>query len=108
MEQPTENPDPLFQVVDNVLTQVFGEKTAQVIYRHLESRYALRQSEFSNRIEVFAKGLESILQTHASSIERRILKEFCASYGSMYRLDLADNLKVMDFAAGMRLAMQKT
>jgi hypothetical protein len=108
MEQPTEYPDPLFRVVDNVLTQVFGEKTAQIIYRHLESRYALRQSEFSSRIEVFAKGLESILQVHASSIERRILKEFCLSCGSMHRLVLMEDFKAMDFVAGMRLVMQKT
>ena len=105
MSVTSENADPVFQVVDNVLTQVLGEKSAAVILGHLENRYALTPSEFSAKIDVFARGLESILRENASFIERKILNEFCCSYASE-RLELVRAAGSCDFVTRMRIAMQ--
>jgi len=107
MQSTTENADPVFQIVNNVLTQVFGEKAVQIIYQHLENRYALQRNEFADKIDLFAKGLENLLHANASYIERRILKDFCNSYGTAEQLELVHMSGTCDFATSMRIAMQK-
>jgi hypothetical protein len=74
--------DKISKIIDDVLKQVFGEPATILIYKHLQSRYSLSQSEFSTRIDVFAKGLEDFLGSGAYVIENRILNEIYSSYGS--------------------------
>jgi hypothetical protein len=104
----TEKEDPVFKIVDNVLRQVFGEKVALLIYRHLESHYSLRPSEFSEKIDVFAKGLESFLPSGASLIERKILDDMYSSQDLLRRMEIAKASEEYDFAGQMRFILQKT
>ena len=99
--------DPVFNIVDNVLKQIFGEKVTQIIYRYLETHHSLPQSEFSTRIDVFAKGLENFLQTGAPLIERKILNDIYACYGLIRRIEIADMHEEQDFASQVRIIMQR-
>lgn len=65
--------DPFFQVVDNVLTQVIGREAAVLIYKHLENYYSLHPHEYSERMDLFAKGLKDCLCAGAIPIENMIL-----------------------------------
>jgi hypothetical protein len=78
-----------------------------MIYRHLESRYALRQCEFSTKVDLLAKGLEGFLQTSAFLVERRILREIYLRQGLAYEADIAGTNEKHDFASQVRLAMQR-
>lgn len=72
--------DVISQVISQVLTQIFGEKTTRLIYRHLEHDYSLKSNEIAERIDVFAKGLEDFLSSGAYAVEHRILEDL-RSYG---------------------------
>jgi hypothetical protein len=67
--------DKIFQIIDRVLKGVFGETATELIYRHLESRYSLSRNEFSDKFDVFAKGIEDFLTSGAYLVENRILDE---------------------------------
>ena len=99
--------DPVFQAVHNVLTQVLGETATQLIYKHLENRYALRQGEFLAKIDLFAKGFETFLQKGAIILERRIIKEIYLRQGLAPDLELACSCEKPDFATQVRFALQK-
>ncbi len=99
--------DPVFKIIDNVLKQIFGEKVTQMIYKYLETHYSLVQDEFSAKIDVFAKGLENFLHTGAPLIERKILDDIYANYGLIRRMELADVREEMDFASQVRILMQR-
>jgi hypothetical protein len=83
----TPHEDQVFKVIDNILKQVFGEKAAQTIYNYLETHYGLRQCEFCQKIDVFAKGLESFLCSSAPLLERKILGDIYATYGLPQKID---------------------
>ena len=74
--------DRIFQIIDKVLKQVFGEEATNYIYKYLEQHYALHKNNFSERIDIFAKGLEDCLSTGATAIECKILEDISAVYGS--------------------------
>src|SRR3990170_8004358 len=74
--------DKISTIIDSVLKQIFGEPATTSIYKHLQNRYSLSQSEFSARIDVFARGLEDFLSSGAYVIESKILNEIYSSYGS--------------------------
>lgn len=74
--------DKISKIIDDVLKQIFGEPATILIYKYLQNRYSLSQSEFSCRIDVFAKGLEDFLSSGAYVIESKILSEIYSSYGS--------------------------
>ena len=104
---PEKKEDKISTIIDSVLKQVFGEPATTLIYKHLQSRYSLSQSEFSARIDVFAKGLEDFLSSGAYPIENRILNEICSFYGSENSFNL--NVAVFeepDFANQVRTATQ--
>jgi hypothetical protein len=72
--------DRVFGIIDNVLEQVFGAKSTQLIYEHLERRYSLRRCDISEKIDVFADCLEDFLKEGAYPIENKILNDilsFC-------------------------------
>ena len=57
--------DPIFNQIDSVLTEVFGKEGTRIIYKYIETRYSLKPDDFSDNIDVFAKGLEDCLSTGA-------------------------------------------
>lgn len=62
-------------IIDNILNQVFGKEATLLIYTHLERNYSLKRSEISDKIELFARGLEDFLKSGAYVIERKILED---------------------------------
>ena len=99
--------DKISTIIDSVLKQIFGEPATISIYKHLQSRYSLSQSEFSARIDVFAKGLEDFLSSGAYVIENRILSEIYSSYGSENKVSFnVAMFEEPDFANQVRTATQ--
>ena len=105
---PRKKEDKIFKIIDKVLKQVFGEEAALFIYKYLEQRYSLRQSEFSEKIDVFAKGLEECLSSGAFAVESKILDDISAIYGSFNKVGLERKPERYDFASRMKIAIRKT
>jgi len=99
--------DKILKVVDRVLTQVFGKEAAHLIYRYLESNHSLKQDEITEKIDVFAKGLEEFLSSGACVIERKILEDIYSGYGLLRRLELERMQERHDFVGQIRLLRQK-
>jgi hypothetical protein len=104
---PREKNDKIFQIIDKVLKQVFGEEAARFIYKYLEQNYSLRQSDFSKKIDVFAKGLEDCLSSGAFAIESKILDDISAVYGSLNKIEFERKPERYDFASQMKIALRK-
>jgi hypothetical protein len=99
--------DKIFKIIDSVLKQVFGENATLFIYRYLEQRYSLHQSEFSEKIDIFAKGLEDCLSSGAFAIETKILENIGSIYGSFSKIEHESKHERYDFASQMKIVMQK-
>ena len=99
--------DKVFGIVERVLKQIFGEKTASLIFKYIECHYALSQSEFSEKIDLFARGLEDFLSSGAYAVESKILDDIYSSYGSHRSTELETTPEDYDFASRIRFAMQK-
>jgi len=65
----------LFNVVDKVLKQIFGDTATLTIYKYLEEKYSLKREDISGKPEVFAEGLEAYLNSGASVVAEMILNE---------------------------------
>ena len=104
---PRKKEDKIFEIIDRVLTQVFGEEATLLIYKHLERHYSLSQSEFSEKIDVFAKGLEDFLSSGAYVVESKILDDIYSSYSSLRRTELERTPEEYDFASQIKIAVQK-
>ena len=104
---PIEKNDKIFQIIDKVLKQVFGEEATRFIYKYLEQHYSLRQSDFSKRIDVFAKGLEDCLSSSAFAVESRILDDISAVYGSFNKIGFERKPERDDFASQMKIAIRR-
>ena len=102
-----EKNDKIFQIIDKVLKQVFGEEATLFIYNYLEQHYSLRQSDFSKRIDVFAKGLEDCLSSGAFAIESKILDDIYTIYGAFNKIDFERKSERYDFASQMKIALRK-
>ncbi len=102
-----EEADAVFKIVDKVLTQVFGEKGTRLIYAYLESHYDLHPSEFAAKIDVFAKGLETFLNSGALIIERKIIKDIYSSYGLVQEAEFTRPGEASDFAGQVRFACKE-
>ena len=104
-----EQDDKIFQIIDSVLTQVFGEQATRFIYDYLERYYSLPRSDFSEKIDVFAKGLEDCLSSGALAIESKILNDISAVYGSLNTpMSLERTTERYDFANQMKTALHRT
>ena len=101
-----ENSDKIFQIVDKVLKQVFGDEATLFIYKYLEQHYSLRQSDFSKRIDVLAKGLEDCLSSGAFAIESKILDDISAVYGSFNNIGFERKPETCDFSSQMKIALR--
>jgi len=99
--------DKIFKIIDKVLKQVFGEEATLFIYKYLEQHYSLHQSEFSEKIDVFAKGLEECLSSGAFAIESKILEDLSAIYGTFSKAKFERKPERYDFASQMKIAMRK-
>jgi hypothetical protein len=107
MGMPHKEEDKIFKVIDSVLKQVFGENATFFIYKYLEQHYALHQSDFSKKIDVFAKGLEDCLSSGALAIESKILEDISSVYGSFGTIEYERKPERCDFASQMKIAMQR-
>ena len=99
--------DKILKVVDRVLKQVFGKEATHLIYRYLESRYSLKRDEITEKIDLFAKGLEEFLSSGASVVEQKILDDIYSSYGLLRRLELEKMQERQDFVGQIRLLKQR-
>jgi hypothetical protein len=94
----------VFEVIDHVLKQVFGEEATRLMYRYLERHYSWNQRDFSEKIDAFAKGMEAFLNSGAYIVESKILDSIYSSDEAFHRVEKFDEC---DFATQIRLAMQK-
>jgi hypothetical protein len=99
--------DKIVKIIDSILKQVFGEEATQFIYKYLEHNYSLRQSEFSQKIDAFAKGLEDCLSSGALAVENKILNDIYSIYGSLPQMVPERVPEVYDFASQIRIATQQ-
>jgi len=65
----------LFNIVDKVLKQIFGEPATLTIYKYLEEKHSLKRENIPSKPEVFAEGLEAYLNSGASVVAGMILNE---------------------------------
>lgn len=94
------------RIVDKVLVQVFGAEATRLIYRYLESNYAVKPDEIAEKIDVFAVGLEQFLRSGAYVVERKILEDIYSSYGLLRRLELERMQEEGDFASQVKLIIR--
>lgn len=99
--------DQVFKIIDTVLKQVFGEEATSFIYKYIEQNHSLHQSEFSKKIDVFAKGLEECLSSGAFAIESKILEDISAIYGTASEARFERESEGYDFASQMKLFTRK-
>lgn len=69
----SENQDPFFNSVDNVLVGVFGQKGACLIYKYIEEHYCVKRNELCNNPDVLVRGLNDCLGAGALPFELKIL-----------------------------------
>jgi hypothetical protein len=86
---------------------VFGEEATLLIYKYLERQYSLSQSEFSEKIGVFAKGLEDFLSSGAYIVESKILNDIYSSYAALRGTELKRTREEYDFASQIKITAQK-
>lgn len=96
----------VFKVIDHVLKQVFGEEATRLMYQYLERRYSWEQRDFSEKIDVFTKGMEEFLSSGAYAVENKILDDIYSSGDAFHRAE-GESFKEHNFASQLRLAMQK-
>jgi len=99
--------DKISKIVDRVLKQVFGEEATSLIYKHLEKNHGVKPNEISEKIEVFAKGLEEFLSSGAYVIEKKILEDIYSTYGLLRRLELERMQEEFDFVNQVKSLKQK-
>lgn len=99
--------DKISIIIDKVLNQVFGKEATILIYRYLENNYSVKRDEISEKIDLFARGLEEFLRTGAYAIERKILEDIYSSYGLLRRLELERIQQGYDFANQVKLLTRK-
>jgi hypothetical protein len=99
--------DKISKIIDRVLRQIFGEEATLLIYRHLESKYSLKQNEISEKIDLFTKGLEEFLSSGAVVIEQKILEDIYSSYGLIRRLELERIQEECDFVSQVKSLIRR-
>ncbi len=99
--------DRIIRIIDKVLKQVFGEEATGFIYKYIEQQYSLHQSEFSEKIDVFAKGLEDCLSSGAFVVENKILADIYSVYGTFNEAKFESKPEEYDFASQMKIAMRR-
>jgi hypothetical protein len=85
MQSKSEFDESLINVVDEELKKIFGEMATLIIYGYLENNLSLKQEDIPHKIEVFAKGLDSFLDSGAKVIQQVIIKNLYANFGEEYK-----------------------
>ena len=106
-ESSSEN-DAVLAIVDKVLNQVFGKEATILIFRYMEHNYSLKRSEISDKIELFAKGLEDFLRSGAYVIERKILEDVNSDCNLLRRMELEKVEDEAGFVAQMKVFMHRS
>ena len=75
----------LLDVVDESMTEVFGEDATKLIYTFLEKEHHLRKEEIPRKPKEFSVALGKMLGSGAQVIERKILEKTCSKFGLKYR-----------------------
>lgn len=104
---PRKKEDKIFGIIDRVLKHVFGEEATLLIYKYLEHHYSLSQSDFSEKIDVFTKGLEEFLSSGAYIVESKILNDIYSSYSAFRRTKLEKTREEYDFVSQIKIITQK-
>jgi hypothetical protein len=99
--------DRISNVIDRVLTQIFGKEATHLIYKHLERNYSIKRNELGDKLELFATGLEDFLKSGAFVIEKKILEDIWASYGSVRKLQIEKPRSPASFVSEMRLLVKE-
>ena len=105
--QQTSNNDAVLAIIDKVLNQVFGKEATILIFRYMEHNYSLKRSDISDKIELFAQGLEDFLRSGAYVIERKILEDINSDCNFLRRMELEKVEDEAGFVAQMRVFMHK-
>ncbi|MCS7124732.1 MAG: hypothetical protein NZ932_04900 [Candidatus Bathyarchaeota archaeon] len=105
-QQTLKENEKIVKIIDRVLKQIFGNEATRLIYRYLETRYAVKRDEIADKIDLFAKGLEEFLRTGAYVIERKILDDIYSSYGLLRRLEL-ERTREEDFANQIKMLLRR-
>jgi len=106
-QQTSSNNDAVLTVIDRVLNQVFGKEATILIFRYMEQNYSLNRSEISDKIELFAQGLEDFLRSGATIIERKILEDINSDCNQLRRMELENVEDEPSFVAQMKIAMHR-
>ena len=85
MKHKSEFDESLLNIVDRELKKIFGEMATLIIYGYLENNLSLKHEDIPHKIKVFAKGLDSFLNSGAQVIEQMILKNLYSSFGVDYK-----------------------
>lgn len=80
--------DKVSKAIDRVLSQIFRDEGRLLIYKYLEAHHSLKQDEITEKIDVFARGLEEFLRSGAYVVETKILEEIYSSYGLIQKPEL--------------------
>ena len=106
-QQTSSKNDAVLAIIDKVLNQVFGKEAAILIFRYMEHNYSLKRSEISDKIELFAQGLEDFLRSGAYVIERKILEDINSDCNLLRRMELEKVEDEASFVAQMKTFMHK-
>jgi len=106
-QQASSNNDAVVAIVDKVLNQVFGKEATILIFRYMEHNYSLKRSEISDKIELFAQGLEDFLRSGAYVIERKILEDINSDCNLLRKIELEKVEDEASFVAQMRVFMHR-
>ncbi|MGA2308957.1 MAG: hypothetical protein ABSG57_05350 [Candidatus Bathyarchaeia archaeon] len=106
-QQTSNNNDAVLAIIDKVLNQVFGKEATILIFRYMEHNYSLKRSEISDKIELFAQGLEDFLRSGAYVIERKILEDINSDCNLLRRMELEKVEDEASFVAQMKTFMHK-
>jgi len=107
-QQTSSNNDAILAIIDKVLNQVFGKEATILIFRYMEHNYSLKRSEISDKIELFAKGLEDFLRSGAHIIERKILEDINSDCNLLRRMELEKVEDEASFVAQMKTFMHRS
>jgi len=75
----------LLKVIDEQLTDLFGEIGAQLIYGYLANHYRLKKKDIPKKIDAFAKALEDYFGSGAYVIQRLVLTNMHSRLGRALR-----------------------
>jgi hypothetical protein len=106
-QQTSSTNDAVLAIIDKVLNQVFGKEATILIFRYMEHNYSLKRSEISDKIELFAQGLEDFLRSGAYVIERKILEDINSDCNLLRRMELEKVEDEAGFVAQMKMFVQR-